>query len=49
MKYIKKAEEPEEFTEWKGRSNEKRSYKNLGNPTKSIVKQALMEEQGCIC
>lgn len=49
MKYIKKTEEPTEFTEWKGRANEKRSYKNLGNPTKSIVKQALIEEQGYIC
>lgn len=49
MKYINKGEEPTEFTEWKGRTNHRRSYKNLGNPTKSIVKQALMEEQGYIC
>ncbi len=51
MKYINKGNEPKQFTEWKGRANNnrKRSYKNLGNPEKSIVKQALMEEQGYIC
>jgi len=51
MKYIKKGNEPKQFTEWKERANDnsKRSYKNLGNPTKSVVKTTLIKEQGYIC
>lgn len=51
MKHIKKGREPKEFTEWKGLANEnwQPSYDDLRNPEKTIVKNALMEEQGYIC
>lgn len=51
MKYIKKGKEPKELTEWKGLANDnwQPSYNDLRNPEKSIVKTALMEEQGYIC
>ncbi len=51
MKQIKKGSEPKKFTEWKGLANDnwQPSYNNLRNPEKSIVKTALMEEQGYIC
>ncbi|MDM8565414.1 hypothetical protein QUF74_07150 [Candidatus Halobeggiatoa sp. HSG11] len=51
MKYINKGKEPIEFAEWKGLANEnwQPSYDDLQNPEKTIVRTALMEEQGYIC
>jgi hypothetical protein len=51
MKYIKKGPEPKELIEWKGLANEnwQPSYNDLRNPEKSLVKTALMVEQGYIC
>jgi hypothetical protein len=51
MKQIKKGKEPKELTEWKGLANDnwQPSYNDLRNPEKSIVKAALMEEQGYLC
>jgi len=51
MKSIKKGKEPKEFTKWKELANEnwQPSYNDLRNPEKSIVKTAVMEEQGYIC
>ncbi len=51
MKYIKKGEEPVEFTKWKALpdDNWQPSFNNLQNPQKKIVHNALMQEQGYIC
>lgn len=51
MKYIRKNPEPGAFTRWK---SVKRRLKNpmwqkLTNPTKNIVRNALIDEQGHIC
>ncbi len=51
MKYIVKQEEPAAFTEWKALRNDDwtPTYKKLSGDIKSIVKAALMAEQGYIC
>jgi len=51
MKSIKKGREPKELIEWKELANDnwQPSYDDLRNPEKSIVKTALMEDQGYIC
>ena len=51
MKYIKKLGAPREYTDWrkavKGKENE--DYRNLPNPEKGILHDALLKEQGCLC
>ncbi|MBD2182404.1 TIGR02646 family protein [Planktothrix sp. FACHB-1355] len=52
MKYIRKGEEPEEFTNWKNLENDdwKPSWDdNFQAPQKPVVHQALLREQGYIC
>jgi len=51
MKYICKAEEPEKFKTWKNLENEdwKPSWKNFQAPEKTLVHEALLQEQGYIC
>lgn len=52
MKYIRKGEEPEEFTNWKNLENDDWQPNwdnNFQAPQKSIVHQALLGEQGFIC
>ncbi len=51
MKHIIKQEEPEDFTKWKALKNDEWSptYSKLSGDIKSIVKTALMTEQGYLC
>jgi uncharacterized protein (TIGR02646 family) len=52
MKYIRKSNEPEEFTNWKNLENDdwKPSWDdNFQVPEKPIVHEALLKEQGYIC
>jgi uncharacterized protein (TIGR02646 family) len=51
MRYIAKGPEPASLTTWKAHANAdwQPSYKNLGNPQKSEVLQALLTEQGNLC
>lgn len=51
MKYIKKGEEPESFTDWKQLENEdwKPTWRILSKPQKTDVHEALLREQGYIC
>ena len=51
MKWIRKQEEPEAFTDWKALANEdwQPSYDTLSGDPKEAVKTALMKEQGYIC
>lgn len=51
MKYIKKCEEPEEFSNWKALENDnwKPSWDNFQVPQKPAVHDALLREQGYIC
>ena len=51
MRYIKKGQEPQIFTDWKAKENDdwKPIYSNLQKPEKPIVHDALLEEQGYIC
>ena len=52
MKYIRKREEPEEFTNWKNLENDDWQPNwdnNFQAPQKPIVHEALLGEQGFIC
>jgi uncharacterized protein (TIGR02646 family) len=51
MRYIKKGQEPQIFTDWKAKENDdwKPIYSNLQKPEKPIVHDALLEEQGYVC
>ena len=52
MKYIRKGEEPEEFTNWKNLENDDWQPNwdnNFQAPQKPIVHEALLGEQGFIC
>lgn len=51
MKYIKKYQEPEQFTAWKALKNEdwQPSWGNLQQPEKPIVHDSLLKKQGYIC
>ncbi|MEA5580340.1 retron system putative HNH endonuclease [Nodularia harveyana UHCC-0300] len=52
MKYIKKYQEPEQFSSWKALENDDwkpRWDDNFQAPEKPIVHDALLEEQGYIC
>ena len=51
MKYIKKGEEPKEFTDWKAKENDdwKPSWNNFQGLDKSNFHKALLKEQGFIC
>lgn len=52
MKYIKKNQPPEEFIEWKNKTNEdwQPTWKKFRrNPVKRSVRESLLEEQGYIC
>jgi uncharacterized protein (TIGR02646 family) len=51
MKWIRKKEEPKEFTHWKALANEdwQPTYGILSGKPKEAVKTALMKEQGYIC
>lgn len=51
MKHIGKGAEPQIFTEWKELANDdwQPTYDDLCGKTKESVKNALMDEQGCIC
>lgn len=52
MKYIRKENEPQEFTEWKAQQKSigvNSDYKSLPNPEKGLVQQSLLNEQGYIC
>lgn len=51
MKYIIKCSEPQAFTDWKALANEdwQPGYDNLSGKPKEALKDALMEEQGCLC
>ncbi|MBZ8180191.1 retron system putative HNH endonuclease [Oscillatoria salina] len=51
MRYIKKGQEPQEFTEWKASGNEnwQPNWDNFQKPEKPIVHDALLQEQGFIC
>ncbi|RLC20687.1 MAG: TIGR02646 family protein [Deltaproteobacteria bacterium] len=48
MKYIAKEQEPKEFTDWK-RQESPEKWRDFQNPVKSLVRDSLTEEQGCIC
>ena len=47
MKHIKKQPEPQAFTDWK--QAQARTWNDLKNPIKKIVKRSLINEQGYIC
>ncbi|MCL1467640.1 retron system putative HNH endonuclease [Argonema galeatum] len=52
MKYIRKGNEPQEFTEWKAQQKfvgVNCNYGSLQNPEKRLVHQSLLHEQGYIC
>ncbi|MBE9106095.1 TIGR02646 family protein, partial [Nostoc cf. edaphicum LEGE 07299] len=52
MKYIKKSQEPEKFTNWKALENDdwKPNWDdNFQTPEKPVVHDALLKEQGYIC
>ncbi|MCM3392574.1 retron system putative HNH endonuclease [Cytobacillus oceanisediminis] len=51
MRYIHKGTSPQLFEEWKGKKSEdwKPSWKDLRNPEKSILKEALLVDQGYTC
>ncbi len=51
MRYIKKQQTPQEFLDWKAKSNEdwQPTWDDLKNPEKTIVRQSLLKEQGYIC
>jgi len=52
MKYIRKGEDPEEFTNWKNLENDDWQPNwdnNFQAPQKPIVHEALLTEQGFIC
>lgn len=48
MKYINKATEPQEFTDWK-LAKPNAVYNDLINPEKAILKDSLLKEQKNIC
>lgn len=47
MKTIQKKQEPQEFSDWK--QAQPRTWNDLRNPVKRIVKRSLSQEQGYIC
>ena len=52
MKYIKKGEEPKDFTDWKALESDdwKPNWdNNFGAPQKPAVHESLLQEQGFIC
>lgn len=51
MRHIVKGEAPPELQEWKGLASEEwqPSFASLQNPQKSVLKQALLREQGHLC
>lgn len=51
MRRIIKGEEPGELQDWKALASEEwqPSFVNLQNPQKSVLKQALLHEQGHLC
>lgn len=51
MKHISKQGSPARFEAWKSSKNQywEPSYNNLQNPEKSVLHQALVEEQGWVC
>ena len=51
MKYIKKGDEPQSFTDWKNLANEdwQPTYDKLSGREKRDVKNTLIKEQGGIC
>ncbi len=51
MRYIKKGQEPQSFTDWKSQENDdwQPTYKTLRGQIKAEVHDALLEEQGYIC
>ncbi len=51
MKYIKKNQEPGNFTAWKGCANEdwQPNWDNFQSPEKTALHKALLQEQGYIC
>ena len=48
MRYIKKGQEPQSFTDWKSQENDdwKPTYSDLRGQIKSEVHAALLKEQG---
>ena len=51
MRYIKKGQEPQNFTDWKSQENDdwKPTYSDLRGQIKSDVHDALLKEQGYTC
>lgn len=51
MKHITKRGEPESFAKWKasGTAEWQPEYSNMPSQIKSVLKSALISEQGCIC
>jgi uncharacterized protein (TIGR02646 family) len=51
MRFIRKGNEPESFTNWKAAANQQwiPTYADLSNPEKRDVYNALLMEQGYIC
>ncbi|WP_434683511.1 retron system putative HNH endonuclease [Pseudanabaena minima] len=51
MRYIKKGQEPQSFTDWKSQENDnwKPTYSDLRGQIKSDVHDALLKEQGYTC
>lgn len=51
MKYIKKGQAPQTFTDWKSQENEnwQPNWDNLRGKEKSAVYDTLLKEQGYIC
>ncbi|WP_055075605.1 retron system putative HNH endonuclease [Pseudanabaena sp. 'Roaring Creek'] len=51
MRYIKKGQEPQSFTDWKSQENDdwKPTYKTLRGQIKAEVHDALLEEQSYTC
>ncbi|MDF0554117.1 retron system putative HNH endonuclease [Kamptonema sp. UHCC 0994] len=51
MKYIKKRVEPKDFGHWKAKAKTGKNYgySLLNDPTKGILHDSLMQEQGYIC
>jgi len=51
MRYIKKGQEPQSFTDWKSQENDdwKQTYSDLRGQIKAEVHKALLKEQGYTC
>lgn len=51
MKHIVKSKEPEALRRWKNQSNDawQPRYQDMPSDVKAVLRQALIQEQGCLC